>query len=152
MKENKENGQQVVEKKKSSILPFVLVGIIVFALTMGCSYFMFRSLLAPFMPEETAVGQTIISGVTVSAGEFTTNAGSSFLKTEIHIVIPNEKSSQEQISQSMPAIKDTILTTLNKSSPLEDREVLKTKIKDSINKKLGADVVLDVYFTSFIIQ
>jgi len=61
-----------------------------------------------------------------------------------------------KIEESMPLIKDVILSTLASKSAADldvrNRENLKEEIKQRLNEKLGANTVSDVYFTNFIMQ
>jgi len=154
-----EKNTEVVEKEKSSFdFKIVIIGLAVFLITIGASYFMLRSLIAPLIPQKEEAAETM-TGNLVSAGEFTTNindeGGTRFLKVEVYVEVEDEKV-VEEITTFMPVIKDTILSTLSSKSvadlDVSNQKTIKTEMKKKINAKLGSEVVKNVYFTTFIMQ
>lgn len=154
-----ENSSEV--KQKSGLdLKIILVGLVIFLVAMGASYFLMKSLMAPLMPkDETKSAEEVLSGGLVSAGEFTTNvndvAGNRYLKVEVSIEI-KDKNSEETINEFMPVIRDTILTILSSKTAADldaqNRDNIKEEIKAELNKKLGKGYIKQVYFTNFIMQ
>ena len=85
-----ENTQEAVEK--SSIdFKIILIGLVLFIVAMGFSFFLMRSMMAPFLPEKETEKQMESRGSLVSVGEFTTNindvAGTRFLKVEVFVEV-----------------------------------------------------------------
>lgn len=151
------------ETKEKSGFDFkiVLVGLVIFLVAMGASYFMLKSLMAPFMPEEQKKETKEKSGGTiVSIGEFTTNlndpSGARFVKVEVYVEMAGEKKKEEELKEYMPIMKDTVLNILSSKTPADMdvryREELKEEIKNKLNKRLGSEMIKEVYFTSFIMQ
>jgi len=155
-----EKNTEVVQEKKAGGFDFkiIIIGLVVFLITIGASYFMLRSLIAPLVPQKEEAAQTL-TGNLVSAGEFTTNindeGGTRFLKVEVYVEVEDEKVAEE-ITAFMPVIKDTILSTLTSKSvadlEVSNQKSLKAEMKKKINAKLGSEVVKSVYFTTFIMQ
>ncbi|MGE5381122.1 MAG: flagellar basal body-associated protein FliL [Methylocystaceae bacterium] len=155
------------EKKKKFKAPeiskdvkFIMVGVVLFMVALGCSFIMMKSLLAPLMPQSAAVKQKTETGTLITVGEFTTNisdpSGTRYVKTEVVVEVEKDKTVEEEVNGYMPVIKDNILNILAASSIAEldvsNREVLKQQIKNSLNEALGSEKVLNVYFTTFLIQ
>jgi len=154
-----EKNTEVVEKEKSSFdFKIVIIGLVVFLITIGASYFMLRSLIAPLVPQKEEAAEPM-TGNLVSAGEFTTNindeGGTRFLKVEVYVEVEDEKV-VEELTAFMPVIKDTILSTLSSKSvadlDVNNQKSLKAEMKKKINAKLGSEIVKNVYFTTFIMQ
>ncbi|SHG58048.1 flagellar FliL protein [Thermosyntropha lipolytica DSM 11003] len=150
-----------VKEKAGFDFKIVLVGLLIFLVAMGASYFMLKSLMAPFMPEEKKeVKKEKSAGTIVSIGEFTTNlndpTGSRFVKVEIYVELAGEKKKEEELKEYMPIMKDTVLGILSSKTPadmdIRYREELKQEIKNKLNKRLGKEMIKEVYFTSFIMQ
>ena len=95
----------------------------------------------------------------IEIAEFTTNiadvGGNRYVKVEVFLEVKDKKD-VAKIEESMPLIKDVILSTLASKSAADldvrNRENLKEEIKQRLNEKLGANTVSDVYFTNFIMQ
>ena len=155
-----ENTQEAVEK--SSIdFKIILIGLVLFIVAMGFSFFLMRSMMAPFLPEKETEKQMESRGSLVSVGEFTTNindvAGTRFLKVEVFVEVSEEnKKAAAEIESYMPIIKDSVLTILSSKTAADldtnNREKIKLEIKKDLNRKIGSEVILNVYFTSFIMQ
>jgi len=155
-----ENTQEAVEK--SSIdFKIILIGLVLFIVAMGFSFFLMRSMMAPFLPEKETEKQMESRGSLVSVGEFTTNindvAGTRFLKVEVFVEVSEEnKKAAAEIESYMPIIKDSVLTILSSKTAADldtnNREKIKLEIKKDLNRKIGSEVIQNVYFTSFIMQ
>lgn len=153
-----EENSTEVKAKYGLDFKIILIGLLIFLVAMGASYFLMKSLMAPLMPKtEEAAKEVTINGGLVSAGEFTTNvndpAGNRYLKVEVSLEL-SDKKSVDSIADYMPIIRDCILTILSSKTvvDLNDREALKDEIKVDLNKKLGKGFVSSVYFTNFIMQ
>ena len=155
-----ENTQEAVEK--SSIdFKIILIGLVLFIVAMGFSFFLMRSMMAPFLPEKETEKQVTTRGNLVSVGEFTTNindiTGTRFLKVEVFVEVSEEnKKAAAEIETYMPIIKDSVLTILSSKTATDldanNREKIKLEIKNDLNRKIGSDIIQNVYFTSFIMQ
>lgn len=155
-----ENTQEAVEK--SSIdFKIILIGLVLCIVAMGFSFFLMRSMMAPFLPEKETEKQMESRGNLVSVGEFTTNindvAGTRFLKVEVFVEVSEEnKKAAAEIESYMPIIKDSVLTILSSKTAADldtnNREKIKLEIKNDLNRKIGSEVIQNVYFTSFIMQ
>lgn len=161
MAEEKEG--EVVKKPRLDInidMKLILIGLLVFLVAVGGSYFLMKSLMAPLMPKpEGATGH--MTGNLVEVGEFTTNIndihGQRFLKVKVTVeVSPDDKKAPEKIAQYMPVIQDSILTIISSKTAADldvrNRNNLKTEIKNDLNAKIGANTIMNVYFTDFIMQ
>lgn len=153
-----EKNTEEVKEKSGFDFKIVIIGLAVFLITIGASYFMLRSLIAPLVPEKESASEAI-TGNLVSVGEFTTNIddeeGTRFLKVEVSIEVEDE-SAKEEVTTFMPIIKDILNSTLASKSVEEldvnNRENIKKEIRKKINTKLGTELVKGVYFTTFIMQ
>jgi len=148
-----EKGTEVKEKSGFDFR-IILVGLLLFLVAMGVTYFVLRSLIAPLVPETNKQQEELLSGNLVEVGEFTTNVNSAG-STRFEIAA-DDKKAQETINNYMPVIKDSILSILASQSmadlDVRNRNNLKTEIKKDINSKIGGDLVKNVYFTDFIMQ
>jgi flagellar FliL protein len=159
--EKKEKDTEIAEVKPKSGLDFkiILAGLLIFLVAIGSSYFLMKSLLSPFMPQEEKEVETIASGDLVSAGEFTTNindvAGTRYLKVEVFVQV-SDKKVKDSIEEYMPVIKDSILTILSSQTvadlDVRNRNNLKNQIRKDLNVKIGVNAISNVYFTNFIMQ
>lgn len=149
-----------VKEKSGFDFKIILMGLVMFLVAMGASYFLMKSLMAPLMPQPEQEEKEVITGNLVAVGEFTTNindvAGTRFLKVEVFVEVADEKGASEQITQYMPILKDSILTIISSKTAADldvrYRDQLKEEIKKDLNKKLGKNMIKNVYFTSFIMQ
>ncbi len=152
-----------VEQKKSGVdLKIIIIGMVIFIVLVGGSFYLMKSIMAPLMPADpksTSEGSAGDIGALVSIGEFMTNvndvAGTRYLKVEVTVESSDEKA-QEKIDAYMPVIRDSIQGILSAKTvadlDIRNRDSLKIEIKDEINEKIGTDTISNVYFTSFIMQ
>ena len=149
------------EKPKSGFdFKIIVVGLVIFLIAMGATYFMIKSLMTPLLPkDETAQAKEVLTGNLLEVGEFTTNigdiAGTRFVKVEIFLEVTGKKG-KENTGEFMPIIKDSILSILSSKTvadlDVRNRDRLKEEIKNDLNAKLGQNTIKSVYFTSFIMQ
>ena len=65
---------------------------------------------------------------------------------------------EHDLSPSVPAIKDIIITTLSRKKAeevigFENKLAIKTELKENLNQALhGEFKIYDIYFTDFIVQ
>ncbi|MGI5880147.1 MAG: flagellar basal body-associated FliL family protein [Syntrophomonadaceae bacterium] len=155
-----ENTTEIAEKSSIDI-KIILIGLGIFIVAMAFSFFLMRSMMAPFLPEKETEKQVATRGNLLSVGEFTTNindvAGTRFLKVEVFVEVSEEnKKVAAEIEAYMPIIKDSVLTILSSKTAADldtnNREKIKLEIKNDLNRKIGSEVIQNVYFTSFIMQ
>lgn len=153
--------EKTAEVTNRSDLRLIIIGLVFFLVAMAGTYFLISRMMAPLMPENQTQKQDMATGNLVSIGEFTTNindvASTRFLKFEVFVEVSKEdKKSQEKINEAMPIIKDSILSIISSKTAADldvrNRDNLKAEIKEQLNKKIGAEVIQNVYFTSFIMQ
>lgn len=153
--------EKTAEVTNKSDLKIIIIGLVFFMVAMAGTYFLINRMMAPLMPENQTQKQNLDTGNLVAIGEFTTNindvASTRYLKFEVYVEVAKEdKKSQEKIDAAMPIIKDSILSIVSSKTAADldvrNRDNLKTEIKNQLNKKIGADVIQNVYFTSFIMQ
>jgi len=141
---------------------FVVVALVILLISLAASFFMMKTMLTSVLPQKAAANthQKIEAGTLVSAGEFLTNisdpTGARYLKAEIVVEVKKDKKAEKMVNDYMPIIKDNILNILSTATVADldagNRELLKQRIKSSLNKALGSELIKNVYFTSFIIQ
>lgn len=148
-----------IQEKSGFDFKIIVAGLIIFLIAMGASYFLMKNLMAPLLPKEDTESKEVLTGNLVEVGEFTTNvgdiAGARFIKVEVFVEVSGKKGS-ENINEFMPVIKDSILTILSSQNAADldvrNRQNLKNEIKNDLNRKLGNEMIKNVYFTSFIMQ
>lgn len=153
-----EKNTEEVKEKSGFDFKIIVIGLVVFLITIGASYFMLRSLIAPLVPVKESASEGV-TGNLVSVGELTTNIddeeGTRFLKVEVSIEVEDE-GAKEEVTTFMPIIKDILNSTLASKSVEElkvsNRDNIKQEIKKKINAKLGTELVKGVYFSNFIMQ
>ena len=136
----------------------ILIGLVIFLVAMGGSYFLMKSLMAPLLPKEESQ-QHELTGNLVEVGEFTTNINDvnepRFLRFKVAVEVASEKD-KEKITEFLPVIKDGILGIVASKTvadlDVRNRANLKTEIKKDLNKKIGGDTIRNIYFTDFIMQ
>ncbi|KUG03599.1 flagellar biosynthesis protein flil [hydrocarbon metagenome] len=149
------------QKKSGLDLKIIIIGLVIFIVLVGGSFYLMKSIMAPLMPEEEKTlkeGSAANIGVLVPIGEFMTNindvAGTRYLKVEVTVESSDEKA-KEKVDAYMPVIRDSIQGILSAKTvadlDVRNRDNLKMEIKDEINNKIGK-TINNVYFTSFIMQ
>lgn len=140
----------------------IIIGVVIFLIALGASYFVLRSVFSPLMPKETAGGgKEVTHGTLFDAGEFITNidddSGTRYMKVTVSLELdPNNKKAAEECTTYKPIIRDCILTLIQ-SKTLADfdprnRDNVKQEIIKIINDKLGSKMVTNVYFEDIVIQ
>ena len=156
-----EKASEEKPKRKLEInvdVKLILIGLLIFLVAMGGSYFLMKSLMAPLMPKEEEHAEAL-TGNLVEVGEFTTNIndvnGQRFLKVKVAVEVSSEEE-KEKITEFLPVIKDGILGIISAKTvadlDVRNRSNLKAEIKKDLNKKLGGDTIRNIYFTDFIMQ
>jgi flagellar FliL protein len=149
-----------VKPKFGLDIKIIVIGLIIFLVAMGASYFLMKSLMAPLMPKVETNSKTNLETATlVGVPEFTTNisdvAGNRYLKVEVSVELGDKKNA-ESIKTFMPIIRDSILTILTSKTvadlDVRNRGNIKQEIQNDLNSKLGKDYIKNIYFTNFIMQ
>lgn len=139
-------------------IKIILIGLLVFLVTVGASFFLMQRMISPLMPQDSGSGSSV-RGELLSVGEFTTNigdiGGNRYVKVEVYLEI-SDKKHQEEAEKAMPIIKDSILSILASKTvadlSVHNRENLKNEMRDTINKNINSKIVTSVYFTNLILQ
>lgn len=155
----KPSGDQDEKRGKKSVRKIMLLaGVVVLAAASGI-------IGAKVMVGQHGSGgsgkaqEQIEVGPKVTLDEFLVNlAGQDghYLKTTIALGL-KKGLTEESIKDDVPPIRDSILTVLS-GKRLEDisspaaREKLKSEIRDQVNRALGGEKVVKVYFTEFMTQ
>ena len=158
-----EEESNVEKGSKFDSLKIILIGVVVFVIALGASFFLLRSVFSPLLPQETQkqAGKEAALGTPFDAGEFTTNirdvGGSRFMKVKVSLTISDDnKKNVEEATKYKPVIRDTILNLIATKSVADfdsvNRANLKEEIKKELNTKLGKEMILNVYFEDLIIQ
>ena len=150
---------EIISKEESKSpgidLKLILIGLGIFAIAIGITYFLMRSLISPLVPESNRFSSEL-NGSLVEIGEFTTNIGSTGNRyVKVAVAINVEAEQVEKVSNYMPIIKDTILSVLSQQDISQmgaSNDALKETLREEINSKLGSNIVNSVYFTNFILQ
>lgn len=153
--------EEIAKESKPKIsmdIKIIIIGLVMFIVAVGASYFLLKSLMAPLMPQEKTETESV-NGDLLSAGEFVTNvgniSGNRYVKVEVYVEIADKKQ-LESIEKLMPIIKDSILYILSSKTVADldvaNREHLKTEMKDEINSRLKNELIKNVFFTNFIMQ
>jgi flagellar FliL protein len=98
-------------------------------------------------------------GVSLPLDEFLVNLNGSsdhYLKTTIALGL-KKGLTEEGVKEHIPAMKDAVLSVLQNKSMKElnspkERDALKDEIKEQVNKEVGEEPVVKVYFTAFATQ
>ena len=142
------------EKKKPNLMPIMMGVMIVLILAIGAKVFLGGSRANAKEAKKKAE-----VGISVPLEEFLVNLNGSsdhYLKTTLALGM-KKGLTEEQTKEHIPAMRDAILSVLQSKSMKDlnspnDREALKDEIKDRVNKEVGEEPVVKVYFTAFATQ
>ncbi|GAQ26247.1 flagellar basal body-associated FliL family protein [Tepidanaerobacter syntrophicus] len=144
--------------KFSNLLIIIFIAIVLLALTTGIAYFVATNTVG--RSSDNANGSSEKSAksyVTYDAGEFLTNlSDKGYIKLSL-VYLLESKEVQEQVTQKDSEIRDRIFSILRSktydsvkdSNGMED---LRKEIKSSLNQILGEGSIVEVYFTSIIVN
>lgn len=135
---------------------YIIIFLLVILIAAGTT-FLVLNLYNSDNGEEEA---TYRAGNTYRLGEFTVNVAIQrtfrFVQTDIHLQLVDERRIEEEVDEKTIQIRDAVITILRESGEEEVQDpralVLREKIKEAINSIMGRKVVLEVYFTDFVIQ
>ena len=142
------------EKKPAPIMPILMGVVLVLVLAIGAKVFLGGS---KANAKETK--KAVEVGLSMPLDEFLVNlSGSSdhYLKTTIALGL-KKGLTEEQVKEKVPAIRDAVLSVLQVKTSKQlgsakDRDSLKEEIKEHVNKEIGEESVVKVYFTAFATQ
>jgi flagellar FliL protein len=155
LSETAKKAAPAAEKKKLPLIPIIVGVVVILVLAIGAKVFMGGSKGAAKAAEKPKVEV----GISLPLDEFLVNLNGSadhYLKTTVALGL-KKGLTEEQVKEHIPAMKDAVLSVLqNKTmkqlnSP-KDRDALKDEIKEHVNKEIGEEPVVKVYFTAFATQ
>jgi flagellar basal body-associated protein FliL len=149
-------------KKKKGINPLLLIIVVLLLAIVGLgAYYIFvKSKPAPATQTVIVVQKPIVEA-TWSADEFLVNLADTnvdkYLKTTIKLTYDSSDSKLSgELDSNKDAIRDAIISVLRakKAADLTGAglDVLKSEIIRKVNKILGSDRILKVYYYDFLIQ
>jgi flagellar protein FliL len=148
-------------KKKNSINPLMLIIVILLLIIVGLgAYFVFMK-SKPVANGNVVVVQKQIVEAVWSADEFLVNLADKdaerYLKSTIKLTYDSaDTKAAAELDANKDAIRDAIISVIRykKSTDLAGggTDILKTEIIKKVNKLLGADKILKVYYYDFLIQ
>ena len=170
VEEEEEQEQESQPKKaKSKLLLIVIIGILLVALLAVGGFIVYTQVLGGGGGGEEAKKEAAKAaelkeaaklGVVTALDPFIVNLidddGKRYLKVTMQLELDSEKLNEE-VTNKMPQIKDTIITVLSSRSTddlltVEGKFKLKEQILTRVNVLLKTGVVKNVYFVEFVIQ
>ncbi|HHW02857.1 MAG TPA: flagellar basal body protein FliL [Thermoanaerobacterales bacterium] len=136
-----------------SIILIILVLFLLMIMTTGIAYFVVKNYFQ-VKPEQVESNK---QPVTYSAGDFLTNLSDrGYIKVSLIYLLEN-KDVEKQLQSKDYEIRDRIFSILrskNFDSVKDSRgmEDLRKQIREAINSILAGDKIIDVYFTSIIVN
>ncbi|MDD4569151.1 MAG: flagellar basal body-associated FliL family protein [Tepidanaerobacteraceae bacterium] len=137
-----------------SVILVVLALFVLVLITTGVSYFVVRNISGN---NAIVKGQTSKNHVTYDAGEFLTNLSDrGYIKLSL-VYLLDDKIVEKELDLKESEIRDKIFTILRskKNDSVKDSqgmEELRKHIKESLNDTLNDGIIVDVYFTSIIVN
>ncbi|WP_296972465.1 flagellar basal body-associated FliL family protein [Tepidanaerobacter sp. EBM-38] len=151
--------QNNTEKKNRSkfknLLIIILLLFILMLITSGIAYFVAKN-IAGAGNNKTVVEQSK-SNITYDAGEFLTNlSDKGYIRLSL-VYLLNSKDVENELKLKESEIRDRIFVILRSETydSIKDSkgmENLRKKIKESLNQILNDGSIVDVYFTSIIVN
>jgi len=142
-------------KKPMLIMVLVVVAVVVFTCTLAFG----KKIMAKDKGKKTVV---VEKGTIIPLDEFLVNLTDSgsdhFLKVALALEFTKKSGkTPETIKEDSPRLRDAVLAVLGTKSrddiaKVDGRVKLKDEIKTNVNKALGDDEVLNVYYTNFVTQ
>jgi len=142
-------------KKPMLIMVLVVVAVIVFTCTLAFG----KKIMAKDKNKKAVVAE---KGTIIPLDEFLVNlndpGSDHFLKVSLALEFTKKSGkTAETIKEEAPRLRDAVLGVLTAESRDDvtkagGHENLKKLIKDNVNKALGDDEVLNVYYTNFVTQ
>lgn len=156
---------------------YIIIGLITLLVTIiiaGTVLFIyFGNMSAPtktvIVREESSHANTVSSkpeefGLLVSLGDkfpiylqVSDDGEAHYLEVAITLEVGNDEKQKEEVEKRIPMILDLINTivgskTKEKIDEKEGKDMLRSEIKESINRKMGSNIVRNVYFQYFVVQ
>ncbi len=150
----------VQEKKKSSVLKYVIIGLFLMIVIPVSGFFVATKLIFNSTEEKKVAADTNQMGIIFPLDVIVVNIADSqatrYLRAGISFEIPNETVAQE-LTLRKPQITDLLIMILS-SKEMEDlidfsgKNQIRKEIMEKVNSKLSGEKLKNVYFTEFVIQ
>ena len=171
VEEAEEEGQEQEsqpKKAKSKLLLIAVIGVLLVALLGVGGFIVYTQVLGGGGSEEAKKEAAKVEemkaaaklGIVTALDPFIVNladeAGKRYLKVTMQFELDNEMLNEE-ISNKMPQIKDSVITVLSSKNTddlltVDGKFKLKEQIQTRVNVLLKTGVVKNVYFVEFVIQ
>ncbi|WP_213974871.1 flagellar basal body-associated FliL family protein [Tepidanaerobacter acetatoxydans] len=148
------NPEKKDKSKLQNLIMIVLLLFILMLLTSGVAYFVAKNIAGN--NNKTVVEQSK-SNITYDAGEFLTNlSDKGYIRLSL-VYLLNSKDVENELELKESEIRDKIFVILRSETydSIKDSkgmENLRKKIKESLNQILNDGSIVDVYFTSIIVN
>jgi len=156
------------KKAKSKILLIAVIGVLLVSLLGVGGYIVYKQVLGGGGGEEAKkeaakaaeMKEAAKLGIVTALDPFIVNLvddeGKRYLKVTMQFQLDSEMLNEE-VSNKMPQIKDTVITVLSSKSTddlltVDGKFKLKEQIQTRVNVLLKTGVVKNVYFVEFVIQ
>ncbi len=162
------NGEE--PKKKKPLLLFIILGLVLLLGAGGAGYFFFMAgpsddELAAELEKEAAQPKAAVKkkqavGVIVNLDPFIVNLADPkarhFLKTTITLEVADDDA-KEEVNKVLPKIRNDIIMLLTSQTmadilTMEGKIRLRDQITARVERILGADRLLNIYFAQFVVQ
>ncbi|AEE91378.1 Flagellar basal body-associated protein FliL [Tepidanaerobacter acetatoxydans Re1] len=147
------NPEKKDKSKFQNLIMIILLLFVLMLLTSGVAYFVAKNIAGN---NKTVVEQSK-SNITYDAGEFLTNlSDKGYIRLSL-VYLLNSKDVENELKLKESEIRDKIFVILRSETydsikDSEGMENLRKKIKESLNQILTNGSIVDVYFTSIIVN
>lgn len=147
------NPEKKNKSKFQNLIMIILLLFVLMLLTSGVAYFVAKNIAGN---NKTVVEQSK-SNITYDAGEFLTNlSDKGYIRLSL-VYLLNSKDVENELKLKESEIRDRIFVILRSETydSIKDSkgmENLRKKIKESLNQILNDGSIVDVYFTSIIVN
>ena len=148
--------QPGAEGKKKPPLMVIIVAAVLLGLVISFAF------VKQVSAKESTQPKKVEPGPVIPLDEFLINladpGGDHFLKLTIALELSKAKGkTPEELKDQIPAMRDAINSALNEKTRDDlvtnaKREKIKQQLKIAVNKKLGDELVTQVYFTNLVTQ
>jgi len=159
MPEEKDN-PVVQEKKKSSVLKYVIIGLFLMIVIPLSGFLVASKLIFNSTEEKKVAADTNQMGIIYPLDVIIVNIANTqatrYLRAGVSFEIPDETVAQE-LTQRKPQVTDLLIMILS-SKEMEDlidfsgKNQIRKEIMEKVNSKLSGAKLKNVYFTEFVIQ
>lgn len=147
------NPEKKNKSKFQNLIMIILLLFVLMLLTSGVAYFVAKNIAGN---NKTVVEQSK-SNITYDAGEFLTNlSDKGYIRLSL-VYLLNSKDVENELKLKESEIRDKIFVILRSETydsikDSDGMENLRKKIKESLNQTLTNGSIVDVYFTSIIVN